>query len=116
MSTQQASGVGSAPAPSLPDLNVGRYSFEEVQRLVDRAAWINMYAIPDAARSGGAAGFECTATLHRFGIETPLPDSDSCIKAVDTIGQAVGRLDLRWSVIPFGFAAVQGASTPAAAL
>jgi hypothetical protein len=116
MSTQQASGVGGTPAPSLPDLNVGRYPFEEVQRLVDRAAWINMYAIPDATRSGGASGFECTATLHRFGIETPLPDADSCIKAVDTVGQSVGRLDLRWSVIPFDFAAVQGASTPATAL
>ena len=122
MSTQRASGEGvasgggGAPAPSLPNLNAGRYAFEEVQRLVDRAAWINMYAIPDATRSGGAAGFECTATLHRFGIETPLPDSGSCIKAADTVGQTVGRLDLRWSVIPFNFSAVPGASLPATAL
>src|ERR1051326_4680824 len=111
-----AAGGGGVSAPSLPNLNAGRYTFEEVQRLVDRAAWINMYAIPDAARSGGASGFECTATLHRFGIETLLPDSDSCIKATDTVGQTVGVLALRCSVIPFNFAAVPGASLPATAL
>src|SRR5262252_7224932 len=38
-----------APAPALPDLNAETYPYEVVQHLLDQAASMSFYAIPDEA-------------------------------------------------------------------
>jgi hypothetical protein len=135
MSTQPAPvqpdkmpGAGGAPpsSPALPDLNVGRYSFETVQQLVDRAAWINMFAIPGANQPNAAIratgnlkdviGIGCSEVLHRFEINMRLPSPESGMKATNVVGEPAGKLDLRWMVIPDDFAARPGLSPPQTSL
>ena len=117
-STQSATrpGAGAAPsAPSLPDLNAGKNPFELVQKLIDRTAWINMFAAPDSKQSGaairtagkqdGVIGIRGSMVLRRFDIDLQLPSREGGVRAVNTVGQAAGRFDLRWMVIPYNFEA-----------
>jgi len=97
--------AGQAQSPSLPDLNVGKYDWNFVQQLVDRAAWINMFAVPErkppGAGSGGApvTGGLTDAALHRFKVEMLEPSLESGIRARNIVGQRAGRVHLRWSYI-----------------
>jgi hypothetical protein len=94
-----------APPPSLPDLNVGKYDWNFVQELVDRAAWINMFAVPERSAPGNSSsstqstGGVTEAALHRFRVEMDNPGLASGIKATNTVGQRAGNVHLRWSYI-----------------
>jgi hypothetical protein len=120
--TNSGAAAASAPSPQLPDLNAGRYPFELVQRLVDRASWINVFAIPTAnqskteirapGKSNGIFGAGCSEILRRFEINMTLPSLESGVKATNIVGEAAGKLDLRWMLIPDDFLARPGLSPP----
>jgi len=86
---------GSGPSPHL-------------QRLVDRAASFDLLVVPDPSRGG--------ARLHRFEIRLHRPSAAEGVRASNRVGEEVGRLDLRWLVIPDDFVARPDREPPAASL
>lgn len=68
-----------------------------LQRLVDRAASFDLLVVPDPAGRG--------ARIHRFEIRLRRPSSTDGVRASNRVGEEVGRLDLRWLVIPDDFVA-----------
>jgi len=115
-----------APSQQLPDLNAGKYPFELVQQLVDRASWINVFAVPSvnqpssAIRAPGDSkniiGMECSEALSRFEIKVDLPSVEFGVRASNTVGEAVGRLDLLWRLIPDDFLAGPASRPPPTSL
>lgn len=98
------SGPQSPPSGSAPGV-----SLETIQQLVDQAVGFNLFAIPDAesgtANAGyGVSGSVIVCKLYRFEI-TLSPPSSSGVQATNTLGEAVGRLELQWSIIPTDYLA-----------
>jgi hypothetical protein len=116
--TAVVSQVGAAPA-GLPDLNAGRYGFDLIQKLIDRAAWINMFVLPQARApwpiqgAGGIVGIQGNATLHRFETNLEPPSLATGVRTSNRIGQASGNLRLRWMMAPYDFEALPGLEPPA---
>jgi len=120
--TKQAAGQ-QAPgsAPSLPNLNAQTYPFNIVQHLIDEAAIINTYALPDSERGAGGWGgsgsaMELSQTLHRFDVNLKLPDSKFGVLASNLVGEPIGSFKHRWQLIPDDFVAAPGIDPPATAL
>lgn len=110
-------------ASTLPNLNqAGQYQWGLVQQLVDRAACVNMFAIPlkwgPPGRVEGAKlkGGTFDAALHRFKVVMDEPNAESGVRASNTIGQREGQLHLRWSLIPDDFEARPGREPAATSL
>ena len=87
----------------------GPQTAETLQVLIDQVATFNVFIIPDQADAAvrtreGVAGFRCGANLHRFDIDLELA-AGSCVKAANVVGEAEGRVELRWLFIPNDFAA-----------
>jgi len=90
-------------------------SHDTVQHLVDQAASFNLFVTPDAQAgatairapggTGEVIGLSASETLHRFDIDLDLPTMSSGMKAVNRVGLASGRLDIRWLIAPHSFAA-----------
>src|SRR5262249_55019766 len=120
--SQVAPVEGTAPPRVLPDLNAGKYPFELVQQLLDRAAWINMYVIPDSEEAdvairapenaGNVIGISCRETIHRFDIDLQLPTLETGVRATNVMGERAGTLALRWMIIPYDFEAKPGREPP----
>lgn len=109
-STASSVSAGPSPGPgALPDINAETYPFDVVQRLLDKAAYFNLYSVP-AADGGGAltaqgdpgtvTGVRVSEVLHRFG--TPS----------GAVGEPVARFRHRWVVIPDDYAALPGREPP----
>ncbi len=79
--------------------------------LLDQAAYFNAYAVttgygPLRSPAGpGIIGLEASATLHRFAIELDLPSSSAGVRATNTVGEVVGRIEMRWLFVPHDFPA-----------
>lgn len=108
------------PAPGSTQL-----SSEALQYLVDQVAAFNLHVSPGAgrvnlvnARSGSAAaiGFRASEVLRRFGVEIELPSAESGVRALNVVGEPVGRLDLCWMMIPHDFMARPNLVPPATPL
>ena len=122
--TKQTSGQqqsrASASSLSLPNLNAQTYPFNIVQHLIDEAAIINTYALPDTESGTGGWGssgsaMELNQPLHRFDVNLKLPDA-SGVQASDVVGELIGRFKHRWQLIPEDFVAAPGIDPPATAL
>ncbi|MGH8070038.1 MAG: hypothetical protein ACRERE_33300 [Candidatus Entotheonellia bacterium] len=91
------------------------YSPELIQHLIDQAAFFNLFAIADPRHShpaiyapgdsNGVIGIRTSEVLHRFDIDLQLPSFDIGVRAINTVGEPVGWLDLRWMVLPHDFMA-----------
>ncbi len=93
----------------IPDaMGTGRYTHAELARLVDQAASFHL--------SVGPPGPDRALSLHRLDLELELPSVARGVRGVNTIGERVGRLDLRWSVIPWSWAARPDREPPAGQL
>ncbi|MEK6279438.1 MAG: hypothetical protein AABN95_03715 [Acidobacteriota bacterium] len=116
MSNQSAPNQ-SANAPATNSVagraDAGKLSTEALQVLIDQIATFNAFVIPDgtspscairAQGGGGIVGLKCCERVHRFDIELEVP-SDSGVRTANVLGEAVGRVDLRWMFIPDSFAA-----------
>ena len=91
--------AGTSAGPGLPA--------QVLQQLVDQAAGFNLFAVPEQAGgecSDGATGFVVTARLHRFDVLLQSPDTGK-VQATNVFGEAVGQLNMRWSMIPDDFLA-----------
>ncbi len=105
----------SAPPAGYPDLNAGQLPFEEVQGLVDRAAWINTYVMPvPGSRTtpirapGGSAtvvGFDTELSIHRFSIDFQMPAGATEVRASNRIGETAGSLHMKVLAMPHAFVA-----------
>jgi hypothetical protein len=110
-------------APALPDINAETYPFDTVQQLLDQAAFLNMFSVPDPGRaqvvfrdpghSGGAVGLRISEVLHRFEISMRPPALDTGLRALNRIGEPIGRFAHRWMLIPDDFHALPDLEPPA---
>jgi hypothetical protein len=108
----QTTTVGAINGVSVPPpaSSFGRYSRDTIQRLVDQVSVLNLFVLPPAGRSaaissrnaGGCVGIKTCAALHRFAMGLEI---GSDLSACNTIGESMGRIDLRWMIIPDVFMA-----------
>jgi hypothetical protein len=120
MTTQMASNQlgdergGGATARLLPgqsELSSAQLAPEKLQRLVDEVAAFNLYIDPGTqgadtiSSSGKMIGIKATEMMYRFDIDLKLSSSGSGVQAVNAVGEPMGRLDLRWMIIPHGYMA-----------
>src|SRR5881396_2209945 len=96
-------GSASAPSPAA----TSSVAPSVIQRLIDQAAGFNLYVVPDGANvsgGNGATAFVLSETLHRFDVILQPPSSQE-IRASNALGETVGRVDIRWFVVPDAFVA-----------
>ena len=89
---------------------VERYSPDLLQRLIDQAACFNVFAFPNRngsdavirapGNTGGGIGIQTSQLVGRFDIDLESPSLESGVRASNTAGEPVGRLDLTWLMIP----------------
>ena len=97
--------ASATPSATLPDLNAGKNDWNFVQQLVDRAAWLNMFVVPEGGASEGGGSLDklsggiVEAALHRFKVEMREPSVESGVRAKNVLGQRTGHIHLRWSLI-----------------
>ena len=110
-----------ASSLALPDINAETYPFEMVQYLLDEAAHLNMFSVPDprhanvAIRAGcgeDIVGLRIVEELHRFEISVHPPSLDGGVRASNTLGEVLGRFEHRWMIIPDEFDAFPGREPP----
>lgn len=116
------SGTTSPAGQSLPDINAETYPFEMVQYLLDQAAYFNMFSSPDpehadrairdAANGQEIIGTTVSEVLHRLNINQELPSSEQGVRAVNIVGEPIGRFSDRWMIIPDDFEARPGCEPP----
>jgi hypothetical protein len=107
------------PSPSLPDINAETYPFETVQQLLDRAAFLNLLSMPAPECShiavggaGGVFGLRISEVLHRFEVSVQPPTLQSGLRAMNRVGEPVGRFFHRWMIIPDDFQALPHLEPP----
>ena len=115
MTTPATSSVVTPAAASLPDLNVGTYNFENVQKILNHVAFINPFLVPGdgsgrASRPVKFSGGIVEGGLHRFRVDVYGPSVESGIQAANMLGQRAGKFHWNWSPIPEGFVAQPGKS------
>jgi hypothetical protein len=117
---------GAAGAGAAFDINAETYPFELVQRLLDEAAYFNLFSIPDAG-SGDVAmtatgsdsvvtGLRIREILCRFAVRLEEPRAGRPLAAANFIGEALGRFEHRWMVIPDDYRARPDRVAPPTAL
>jgi len=102
-----------APGP-LPDLNDGKYPYDLMYRLVNFAAYFNMFAvsqptfnsaIKDSSHCGHVIGFQVHDALHRFEVNLQPATLQAGVTALNSTGQLAGKLSHRLMLIPDDFVA-----------
>jgi len=119
-------GQPSVPASALPDINAETYPFDTVQQLLDQAAFLNMFSVPDRGRaqvvfrapchSDDVIGLGISEILHRFDISMCCPARDKGLRALNRVGEPIGRFAHRWMFIPDDFHALPDLEPPATPL
>ena len=115
--------MSSSSVATPPGVNPARpaadaVSPETIQRLIDRVAGFNLFVRPaggDIAGGNGSTGFVLNETLHRFDITMQAPTAQG-IQAANILGEAVGKVDIRWYMIPDAFVARPDNQPPATRL
>lgn len=130
MSNQQASsqpsGTGDTSSAPPPGAGSSTYSPEVLQRLVDQAAYFNVFSLPDkkitdiAIKSQDGVrniiGFRVQEQLHRFVINVERPTADGGFKASNVVGESYGKFRHRWLLAPDDFVASPDREPPPTAL
>src|SRR5271166_4953850 len=93
-------GVG---ASSVPDINAETFPFEFVQKLLDEAAYINVFSLPGShcssveltspQGSGAVVGFKVQEVLHRFQVEMKSVAPETGIVSENRIGEPLAHFD-----------------------
>ena len=124
-SRQVSEGGGaaaSATSTSLPDINAETYPFDTVQHLLDQAAYLNLFSVPDrqsspvaitsTERSGGVIGIRVSEVLHRFEVDVLPPTLEAGLRATNVRGEAIAKFNHRWIIIPDDFRALPDREPP----
>jgi len=92
---------------------------ERLQRLVDQVAAFNLYVSPNAEHaettlrsSSGVIGIRASEEIYRFDIDLMPPSSENGVRALNTVGESMGHLDLRWMIIPHEYRATPDHEPP----
>jgi len=96
--SSSASAPSPAPSPVTPEV---------IQRLIDQAAGFNLFVVPDGhnvSSLDGATEFVLSETLHRFDVILQSPTAEG-VRASNAFGESVGKVDLKWFMIPESFVA-----------
>jgi len=113
------------PASSLPDINSETYPFEVVQRLLDEAAYFNLYSMPElrnthsilgSSGTRNVVGFKICEDLCRFRVLLAPPSQGGGLRASNAIGETVARFEHRWMLIPWEYSALPGREPPKVSL
>lgn len=101
----------------LPDINQETHPFEQVERWLDEAVILNLYAIPKSRSNtaikdadGVVIGFVVDAVLHRFDEEWPRKERS--LPITNQIGPPVATLSQRCLFIPDEYRALPGKEPP----
>ncbi len=122
--TAQPPGAAASPLFA-PGAGAGNISAAEMQALVDRAANLNIFSMPDQAafrpaifapNSNVPIGMRIHEALHRFRIITQQPDSRRPLTAINSVGEQVGKFTHRWLLAPDDFVAAPGREPPPTSL
>jgi hypothetical protein len=122
MSGMHALQCDAEPSRHAPDPSAEGTMLDRLQFLVDQAALFNAFVVPGPPRaaiarcSGSVTEFAGREIVRRFEINLDLPTSGREVRAVNTLGEAAGVLDLRLIFIPGGFAARPDREPPPVAL
>lgn len=98
-----------ATPPNANTAQQGAPGPEVIQRLIDQVAGFNLFVVPQGGNTtatdvNGLTGFVASADLHRFSVVMERPTSRG-IQATNVMGENVGRINLRWFLIPDNFVA-----------
>src|SRR5947208_333141 len=116
-----SSSVATPPSVSTAQQPAGgKVSPEVIQRLIDQVAGFNLFVVPDGGNASGASadgttGFVFSETLHRFDVVLQRPSAQG-VQASNAFGETVGKLDIRWFMIPDDFVARPDCQPPATRL
>jgi hypothetical protein len=113
-----SSSVAAPPGVNPTRPNAGDVSPETIQRLIDQVAGFNLFVRPEGGNASGrdgSTGFVLSETLHRFDVTLQPPTSQG-LQATNIFGEAVGKVDIRWFMIPDSFVARPGVQPPATRL
>jgi hypothetical protein len=123
-STRSAGPARGGTAP--PDINAETYPFEVVQRLLDQAAYFNLFSIPAGGRGNAAVApvgrpsaitaFRVNEMLCGFSVHLEPPRESRPLSAVNLLGDPIGRFDQRWVLIPDDYRARPDRIPPSTAL
>lgn len=112
-------GAGASPPPAAGAPGI---SADELQRLVDRAAYFNVFsqsgsrsseaAIRDGGGGGGIIGFRIDEELKRFVVTVQPPTAEGGFKAENKVGESIGRFGHRWVLCPDDYVALPGREPP----
>jgi hypothetical protein len=88
-----------------------------VQRLIDRAAYFQLYSSPapggHAIRNGDhIAGYLVCERLQRFDVVMQPPTSEHGLQASNILGEEIGTFNSRWLFCPDGFEALPDCEPP----
>jgi choline dehydrogenase len=107
-----------------PGVDPETYRIESVTRLLQRAAYLPIFSIPNPQvqnipvfaldSPSSIIAVEVNEQLHRF--EIAVNDSDGCLRASNRVGQPVATVHIRWTPIPDDFEASPGVPVPATTL
>lgn len=122
-SASGATAAASQPSSGTPAI----YSADVVQRLLDEAAYFQLYSSPeirqaakgaqettcDVIRDGGdAIGYQLCESLRRFEVVMHPPTRDSGLCASNIAGEQIGTFESRWLFCPDAFEALPDCDPP----
>lgn len=113
-----SSSVATPPGVSAPQASGAAVAPEVIQRLIDQVAGFNLFVVPNggnAAGANGITGFVLSEAVHRFDVVLQPPTSNG-VQATNTFAESVGRVDIRWFMIPDDFVARPDRQPPATRL
>src|SRR5262245_17927044 len=122
-STRSAEAARRGPAPL--DINAETYPFEVVQRLLDQAAYFNLFSIPGgrgnaavtpAGRPSAITSFRISEILCGFSVRLEPPRESRPLSAVNLLCDPIGRFDQRWVLIPDDYHARPDRTPPSTTL
>lgn len=124
-SAQEVRVLSQASAVAQAQATTGAHSAQLVQRLLDGAAYFNLYASPESEHrsqssptgqvsnnAGLTIGFSLQERLHRFEIVMQGPTVDSGLRASNIIGEQIGSFMSDWLLCPDDFQALPWLKPP----
>lgn len=103
----------------LPDLNQETYPFHQVLGLLDKAAFLSFYSVPDFAGAtpilgprNRIVGFRIHEVLHRFHVALRPSTAMDFPNLINSVGETIATMCHTWMFIPDNFYALPNSPIP----